>query len=227
MKIFVMSDIHGAVRSIERASEIMARSDLILIAGDITRSKSRTEAEELIAAVERCSSRILAVHGNWDRIEVKDFLEGKDYSLHARGEMIGGIGFFGLGGSSPTPMKTATEYSEADMMRFLDRGYETVRNAEKIILLTHCPPQGVRDRTYRGLPGGSRSVRAFLETHRVDLCLCGHIHEAGGIESFHGTVVANGGTFKQGNYLNIEIGENILVKEENLNLRSFPSLISL
>jgi len=218
MNIFVMSDIHGAGRSIERASELIARTDLVLIAGDITCYKGRGEAEELIAAIEKRNSRILAVHGNWDRIEVKDFLEEKSYGLHARGKIINGIGFFGLGGSSPTPMKTATEYSEEEILRFLDRGYATVRNAGKIILLSHCPPQGVRDRTHLGLPGGSRSVRTFLETHPVDLCLCGHIHEAGGIESFHGTVVANGGTFKRGSYLNVEIRENISVREGKLNL---------
>ena len=61
-------------------------------------------------------------------------------------------------------------------------------------------------------------VKDFLETHRVDLCLCGHIHEAGGIESFQGTMIANEGAFRRGGYLTVNIGENILIKEENLIL---------
>lgn len=218
MKIFCISDIHGAVALIEKAGTLLSQADLVVAAGDITRSKNREEAEQVIAAIERFNRRILAVHGNWDRVEVNDFLKEKGYSLHAQGKVIGGIGFFGLGGSSPTPMNTPTEYSEEEIAHYLTAGYQMVCDADRVILVSHCPPHGVRDQTYFGLPGGSRSVRKFLEKHRVDLCLCGHIHEAGGIESFHGTIVANGGTFKKGSYLSIEIGKDVLVRAESIPL---------
>jgi len=211
-----MSDIHGAVTVIEKAGPLMAKADLVVVAGDITRSKTRGEAEQVISAIEQFNRRILAVHGNWDRSDVLNFLEEKGYSLHARGRVIDGIGFFGLGGSSPTPMQTATEYSEEEITYFLTEGFEAVRNCAPIVLISHCPPQGVRDQTYLDLPGGSQSVRKFLEEHRIDLCLCGHIHEAGGIETFHGTIVANGGSFKRGNGLNITIGKDICVKKESI-----------
>lgn len=216
MKIFCMSDIHGAVGVIEKAGPLISQADLVVVAGDITRVKSREEAEQVISAIERFNRRILAVHGNWDRSEVCMFLEEQGYSLHGQGRVIDEVGFFGLGGSSPTPMQTATEYSEEEMTRYLEEGYKAVLNCAPIVLISHCPPQGIRDRTYLGLSGGSQSVRKFLEEHRIALCLCGHIHEAGGIESFHGTLVANGGSFKRGNCLNIIIGENILVKKESI-----------
>ncbi|MBN1545243.1 MAG: metallophosphoesterase family protein [Syntrophaceae bacterium] len=219
MYIFCISDIHGAVGVIDKVAGMMKRADLVVIAGDVTRSKSRAEAQDVITAIERINTRILAVHGNWDRSEVKDFLVGKGYSLHEKGVIIGGIGFFGLGGSSPTPMNTATEYTEEEIATFLNRGYEMVRDAQKIILVSHCPPRGVLDRTYLGLSGGSKSVRSFLETHRVDLCLCGHIHEGAGIETFRETLVANSGSFKCGSYLCVEITEKVVrVKKEMLLL---------
>jgi Icc-related predicted phosphoesterase len=51
-------------------------------------------------------------------------------------------------------------------------------------------------------------VKAFLEAHPVGLCLCGHIHEAHGIERFQNTLVVNTGSFKKGRYAIIELGAN-------------------
>ena len=211
-----MSDIHGAKEPIEAAAPLLRTADWVIIAGDITRGKTRAEATEIIACVERYSHRILAVHGNWDRSEVKDLLEEKGYSLHGTGRIIDGVGFFGLGGSSPTPMNTATEYTEDEIGVFLQRGYEQIRQASRSVLVSHVPPRGVRDRSFIGLRGGSRSLAAFLAANPVSLCLCGHIHEAAGIERFHDTVVANAGSFKKGHYLSVEIGQDLIVTSSRL-----------
>jgi Icc-related predicted phosphoesterase len=207
MKLFAISDIHGATRPIDEAAALIRAADGVVIAGDLTRSRTRAEAAEVIARIERYSTRILAVHGNWDRLEVWDFLEEKGYGLHGKGRILEGIGFFGLGGSSPTPLHTATEYTEEQIASALQTGYDQVREAPQVVLVSHVPPRGVRDRSFLGLRGGSRSVRAFLEEHPVALCLCGHIHEAAGIERFQSTVVANAGPFKKGYYLSVEIGK--------------------
>ncbi len=211
MKLFVASDIHGATEPIEAAAPLLRAVDWVVIAGDITRGKTRAEAAEIIGCLEQYSNRILAVHGNWDRPEVKDLLEEKGYSLHATGRVLDGVGFFGLGGSSPTPMQTATEYTEEEIGVFLQSGYERVRQASRTFLVSHVPPRDVRDRSFIGLRGGSRSLAAFLAANPVSLCLCGHIHEAAGIERFHDTLVANAGSFKQGHYLSVEIGTDFTV----------------
>jgi hypothetical protein len=116
-----------------------------------------------------------------------------------------------MGGSSPTPLKTATEYTEKEIALTLQTGYEQVREASQTVLISHVPPRGVRDRSFLGLRGGSHSVKSFLEINPVNLCLCGHIHEAAGIERFCSTLVANSGSFKKGHYLSIEIGRDIVV----------------
>ncbi|PKN67764.1 MAG: hypothetical protein CVU54_16395 [Deltaproteobacteria bacterium HGW-Deltaproteobacteria-12] len=209
MKLFVMSDIHGATKPIEKAALLIREADLVVIAGDITRSKTRAEAADVIACMEQFSTNILAVHGNWDRLEIKDFLEEKNYSLHGKGRVLGGVGFFGVGGSSPTPLHTATEYTEQEIALILHAGYEQVQAAPQVVLISHAPPRGVRDRSFLGLRGGSKSVKSFLEEHPVSLCLCGHIHEAAGIERFANAIVANAGSFKKGRYLAVEIGPGI------------------
>jgi uncharacterized protein len=209
MKIFAVSDIHGAAKPIEKAAPFIREADWVVIAGDITHTKTRAEAEDVLACFEQYSTNILAVHGNWDRIEVKQLLEEKGYSLHGKGLLADGIGFFGVGGSSPTPLKTATEYTEKEIALILQTGYEQVCAASQVVLITHVPPRKVRDRSFIGLRGGSHSVRAFLEVNPVALCLCGHIHEASGIEFFQSTLVANSGSFKKGRYMSIDIGSDI------------------
>ena len=210
MILFAISDIHGATKPIDESAPLIREADWVVIAGDITRTKTRAEAADVIACVEQYSTRILAVHGNWDRVEVKDYLEEKGYSLHGKGRILDGIGFFGIGGSSPTPLNTATEYTEEEIALALRTGYEQVHAASRIVLISHAPPRGIRDRSFLGLRGGSHSVKAFLEEHPVSLCLCGHIHEAAGIERFQNTLVANSGSFKKGRYVSIDIGPDVV-----------------
>jgi Icc-related predicted phosphoesterase len=211
MKLLVMSDIHGATEPLQQAAALIREADWVVLAGDITGDKTRAEAARVLACLEQHHDRILAVHGNWDRPEVNAYLEEKGYSLHGRGRILDGIGFFGLGGSSPTPMKTATEYAEETIAPLLRQGFADIVRASRRILVSHVPPRGVRDRSFLGLRGGSRSVRAFLEAEAVDLCLCGHIHEAAGMERFNAVIVANAGSFKRGRYLTVTIGERIQV----------------
>jgi Icc-related predicted phosphoesterase len=211
MKLFAISDIHGATKPIEKAATLIREADWVVIAGDLTSARTRAEATDVIACVEQYSTRILAIHGNWDRLEVKDFLEEKGYSLHGKGRVLDGIGFFGLGGSSPTPIHTASEYTEKEIALILQTGYQQVQDASHTVMISHVPPRGVRDRSFIfGLRGGSHSVKAFLEVNPVTLCLCGHIHEAAGIERFCDTLVANSGSFKKGHYLTIEIGQELV-----------------
>lgn len=211
MKLFAISDVHGATKPIEKAAALIREADWVVIAGDITSARTRAEAVDVIACLEQYSTRILAVHGNWDRLDVNNFLEEKGYSLHGKGRVIDDIGFFGLGGSSPTPTHTATEYTEEEIALTLQTGYEQVREASQTVLISHVPPRGVRDRSFvLGLRGGSHSVKKFLEANPVNLCLCGHIHEAAGIERFCDTLVANSGSFKKGHHLTIEIGPNLV-----------------
>lgn len=200
-----MADIHGTMGMIERAADLIRGADLVIIAGDITHTGRVAEAREVIALVESFNRSILAVHGNWDEPAVEAYLRGAGIGLHASGRIVNGIGFFGLGGSSPTPIPTRTVYRENEIPGLLRRGAAEIAGTATRVLVSHAPPRGLRDRTFLYLRGGSKSLRAYIEREHVDLCVCGHIHEAGGIERFEDTVVANTGAFKKGSYTAIEI----------------------
>jgi uncharacterized protein len=216
MKLFAISDIHGETKHIAAAAGLIGTADIVVISGDIARDGDRASAEEVLSLVEQVTDNIVAVHGNWDRDDVLDLLEERGYSVHGKGLAREGIGFFGVGGSSQTPMNTASEYSEEDIAEFLEAGYRDVAGAARTVLVSHVPPRRVRDRTFLGLRGGSRSVREFLEKNRVDLCLTGHIHEAFGSENLSGCMVVNSGSFKKGRYSLIEIGTTVRVFQGKL-----------
>lgn len=216
MKIFVIGDIHGEKKYIGAASEMIGSADLVVLCGDLARSGSRSSAEEVLSEIERYSRSIVVVHGNWDGDDVRSLLSARGYSVHGKGRIIDGVGFFGVGGSSQTPMNTASEYSEEEIAGFLDDGYRSVAAAGKKVLVTHAPPRQVRDRTFLGLHGGSRAVRDFLDGAAVDLCLAGHIHEAYGAERYHECLVVNSGSFKKGRYSSITLGDTVTVDQGKL-----------
>ncbi|MBN2161079.1 MAG: metallophosphoesterase family protein [Spirochaetes bacterium] len=216
MKIFALSDIHGETRYFEAAAEMMRSADLVVISGDITKSRDEKSTEEILSRIELYAKKIVAVHGNWDHEDAIRVIEKKGYSVHGKGKIIDGIGFFGVGGSSHTPMNTVTEYTEEEISDFIMAGYRMINGAARYVLVTHTPPRRVRDRTFIGLRGGSRAVREFLDGTRVDLCLTGHIHEAVGVESLNGCTVVNSGSFKKGRYSLIEMESPITVEQGKL-----------
>ncbi|MBP7582825.1 MAG: metallophosphoesterase family protein [Spirochaetes bacterium] len=217
MKILVLSDIHGAMEKVRAASDLIAGADLVVIAGDITRKGGRGEAEELLGLVEARNRKILAVHGNMDRDEVRALLEERGYGVHGAGRVVGGTGFFGVGGSNITPVHTRSEYDEETIMELLEKGYDTVRGAREKVLVSHTPPKGICDRTFLFIRAGSVSVRDFLAAHDdVRLCLCGHIHEAAGWRFEGNACVANAGAFKRGRYLEVDFGAGITVRPGRL-----------
>ena len=218
MKILHFSDIHGEGKYIDLAAEIIKNSDIIVITGDISKHGNPGSAQNIISAIQKYNKNVLAVHGNWDVEGVMDILNNCKCNIHSSGKIINGIGFFGLGGSSPTPMKTPTEYSEDEIYDYLNTGFNMVKNSFVKVLLSHAPPYKTTDRTFLGMQGGSKSVRKFIEENHIDLCLSGHIHESSGVKILNSCIVANPGSFKKGKYISIEIKSDRNICAEDIKL---------
>ena len=200
MKLITISDIHGSMSSVQAVLGEVEQADHVVIAGDISGSGGYRDAELILSAIEKKNNSILAVHGNWDDDNVIAMLTERGYSIHGEGRVIKGIGFFGVGGSGPTPMNTPTEYDEDTIAGLLKSGYGKISGAAMKVLVSHAPPRGLRDRTFLLLRGGSTSVRSFIDQSDVKLCLSGHIHEARGIEEHENVIVVNPGSLKSGKY---------------------------
>ena len=67
---------------------------------------------------------------------------------------------------------------------------------KKIILLTHAPPYRTKlDKLGRNY-AGNKSFRNFIEKYKIDLHICGHLHENFGKEDkIKNTKIINPGPF--------------------------------
>ncbi|RLG55226.1 MAG: YfcE family phosphodiesterase [Candidatus Hydrothermarchaeota archaeon] len=202
MLLVCISDLHGNLRGIER---INFSPDLLIVAGDITNFGREREAESILKQLLKITDKILVVPGNCDYPEVSKVLDELEINLWCRGKIIDRIGFFGVGGSNPTPFNTPLEYSEEEIKACLNEGFTKVKEAEIKILVSHPPPYNTKvDRISSGLYVGSRAIREFIEKTQPSLVLCGHIHEARGIDKIKNTIIVNPGPLHRG-YARVEI----------------------
>ncbi|MEE8402198.1 MAG: metallophosphoesterase [Candidatus Hydrothermarchaeaceae archaeon] len=206
MKLLCISDLHGGAEGIGDLSAV----DAVVICGDITHFGDRARAMEILEGFKG-AKRLLAVPGNCDNLDVNEALVEFDVDLHARGRVVGDIGFFGLGGSNATPFNTPQEYPEDQLWDFLMKGHEQVANASVKVMVAHTPPFNTELDKARMTHVGSKKVREFIETYEPDLMLCGHVHEARGQDRIGETVLVNPGIFNTG-YALVDVGTEIRVE---------------
>ncbi len=206
MRFLVLADIHGHERFLRAVLKAEPEWDAAVIVGDLTQHGGPGDAASVTGIVTAAGRRVLAVPGNMDKPEVLGFFERAGVSLHGAGALVAGIGFFGVGASNPTPFGTPFEITEEEIGRLALHGFEAVRGAAVKVFVSHTPPHRTGlDRTGLGVHAGSTAVREFLKAHPVDLCLCGHIHEAAGEETVEGVRCCNPGAVKDGRYAILEI----------------------
>lgn len=58
---------------------------------------------------------------------------------------------------------------------------------------------------------GSEALRATIEKHQPNLCLCGHIHEAKSEDIIQKTKVVNIGPASEGNFTIVDVNKEIEV----------------
>jgi len=206
MKIVSISDVHMATRNLARMTEVWRDTDLAIIAGDLTNFGGIDDSRKVLDEVRACCKQVLAVPGNLDQPETFPYFEREGIALHGKGMMIGGVGLFGCGGSSLTPFKTPSEFTEEEIYAALAHGYAAVREVRPLIMVCHTPPLGTKcDRLLNGKAVGSAAARRFIEEHQPDVCISGHIHESAAVDKIGTTTVLNAGPFKGGGYIVVEI----------------------
>lgn len=195
MKALVVSDIHSAFRRFRRV--ISAESfDVIVVCGDIT-DFAANHISQFLEAVEDYTC--IAVHGNCDPPEAVSLLQSSDiHFIHGKSMELDTITFHGIGGSNYTPFFTPSEYSEEEIKEIASN----FTFEEYNVLVTHCPPKGVLDFTYTRKRAGSKAIAEIAD--RFDVILCGHIHEARGIEE-RSFLAVNPGSVSAGRYALVDL----------------------
>jgi len=205
VRFVCFGDIHMALRPIERMAPVLAGADAAILTGDLTNFGDPPDAFRVVDAVRAHCPTVWAVTGNLDMAWVIDAFRDAGISLHGEARRVGDLGVFGCGGSNITPMDTPTELEEHEIAEVLERAHVAVGDAPRRLMICHTPPYDTRlDRLVNGTPVGSPAVRRFIETHRPDVAVVGHIHEGRGIDTVGETVVVNPGAFREGGYVVID-----------------------
>jgi Icc-related predicted phosphoesterase len=147
-----------------------------------------------------------------DPAPVEEVLVSSGVALDGRGIVLGDVGLFGLSGAPLSPLHTPNEFSEDELATRLVAGWHAVQSARWKVLVSHAPPSGTMvDRLTSGMHVGSSAVREFCTTYTPDLVVCGHIHEARGVDHLGQTIVVNPGPGHTGAYGIITMGKDIEV----------------
>ncbi len=193
MRLLLLSDIHS---SFENLKEILSREsfDAIVVAGDIThfRPADVFKADSIIA---QHTDECFAVHGNCDHEKVLEHQYDGIRFIHRRSLRLDDFTIHGIGGSGITPFNTPSEYTDEEIMKMI--GELKIEKEGRNILLTHCPPKGILDKTYSGVHAGCNAIREHVKS--FDAILCGHIHEAHGVDDKI-TLAVNPGPVMWGRY---------------------------
>ncbi len=224
MRILAVSDIHDNVENVRKLREV--ERDLTVVLGDFVEF-GKPRVDVVINILEELSSQTLTLYipGNCDPPEATHDLGVKNtINLHEKYYRFGEFVFIGFGGSNPTPFNTPLEYPDTEIGTRLEKTLQAVLSEgilrqdevrSRLIVLTHTPPHETNlDLTKTGYHVGSTSLRAFLEKYCPLIHLCGHIHEAQGIERLNSTVSVNVGSLLWGRYAIIEVDEGKIVSIE-------------
>lgn len=180
LKILAASDIHGDTSLARKLADKAKKEnvDLVILCGDLTLAEMSTEG--IIGPFVKAGKKVLLIPGNHETVATANFL-AELYgatNLHGYSIKVGDVGIFGCGGANIGPF----EISEKELTYLLNKSFESIKNLKKKIMVTHVHPAKTKMENFSKVVPGSEAVRKAITKFQPDLALCGHVHEAGGLE---------------------------------------------
>jgi Icc-related predicted phosphoesterase len=211
MKFLCLSDIHNRLEPFQHILIHAGLTDAVLLGGDLTNFGTPEDVEKIVQIAQSSKLPVLAVAGNCDSAAIDQRLLELGVSVAGKGVMIDDVGIHGLSAAPPW-RKGMYDFTEEELARRLQAGYDQIQNARRHIVLTHVPPHDIKlDRTHFFQHVGSAALREFVEQTRPTLVVCGHLHESRGVDTLGPTVVVNCGPAASGYYAIVEISDQVHV----------------
>ena len=195
MKILAFTDIHGSLLALRRIEQKVKSQnpDLLVCAGDISIFEHGIIG--LMRRLNKLNKNIIIIQGNHEDERTFNKLSGffkNIIFIHKKNFLHEGYLFLGYGGGGFSVVDK--EFEKLAKFKF----EQIIKNNadKKIILVTHAPPYKTKLDKLAGGHCGNKSIRQFVEKNRIDLMICGHLHENFGKEDKIGkTKVINPGPF--------------------------------
>jgi len=187
MRIFAASDLHGKKRHFAALQDGIrqSRADAVVLAGDILNYRRRPE---LLLLLEALPVPVFIVRGNSDPVYLERWAaQSRNVrSLHLNRVALNGVDLVGVGGTLPIPFHSRAGWHEAQTLRRLAPMVHS-----RTIVVAHPPPWGCRDQVMGRFHAGSRGLSKLIHERSPAVIICGHIHEAAGVDRMGDTVVVN------------------------------------
>jgi uncharacterized protein len=180
MKILASSDLHGDARQAEKLAQRAQEEnvDLVILCGDIVREDQ--SSGNMLKPFKQHNQKVLLIPGNHDQFATADFLaEVYDVkNIHGYSVRYEDLGIFGCGGTNIG----LEQLSEDEILNYLKKGFDRIKYLKKKIMVTHVhPSDSIAEKMSKFVPP-SFGVRQAISQFKPDILLCGHVHEAAGIE---------------------------------------------
>ena len=194
MKILAFTDIHGSLIALKRLENKikLQKPDILLCAGDI--SIFEYGLVGILRKLNRLGIKIIIVHGNHEDEQnfrkYSKFFRNIVY-IHNSSIIIENFLFLGYGGDGFSVIDRKFEKISKVFRKIINNNYD-----KKIILLTHAPAYHTKLDKLVERHCGNKSIRNFIEKNKVNLMVCGHLHENFGKEDrINRTKIINPGPF--------------------------------
>ncbi len=189
MKIVCISDTHD-----QHDDLILPKGDVLIHAGDVSSQGKQFQVESFLQwFANQPHTHKIFIAGNHDffferapKELIESLIPENVVYLNDSGVTIEGVHFWG---SPVQPWFYDWAFNR-------QRGVEILKHWELIpsetdVLITHGPPNGILDKTARGVKAGCVDLFKIIRRVRPKLFVCGHIHEAYGTEISMGTTFVN------------------------------------
>ena len=194
MKILAFTDTHGSLLALKRIEQKTKTQnpDLLVCAGDISIFEHGIVG--IMRRLNRLNKKIVIIHGNHEDnitfIRLSKIFKNMIF-IHKKHFIYDDLLFLGYGGGG-----FSITDKEFDKTTIKFKKIIKTNKDKKIIFVTHAPPYKTKlDKLVQG-HSGNKSIRHFVERNKIDLLICGHLHENFGKEDkIKKTKVINPGPF--------------------------------
>ena len=195
MKLLAFTDTHGSLLALKRIEQKVKTQnpDLLVCAGDISIFEHGIVG--ILRRLNKLNKKIIIVHGNHEDsttfIKCSKLFKNIVF-IHKKHFAKNSTLFLGYGGGGFSVVDREFEKIAKTKFKKIIKSNE----GKKIILVTHAPPYKTKlDKLVEG-HCGNKSIRHFVEKNKIDLLICGHLHENFGKEDrIKKTKVINPGPF--------------------------------
>ncbi|MEW6063335.1 MAG: metallophosphoesterase [Nanoarchaeota archaeon] len=179
LKILAAGDFHADTSLAKRLADVAdkERVDLVILNGDLV---EENKTQGIIKPFIDKKKKVFLIPGNHETIATTDFLAElyNVVNLHGYSIKYKDVGIFGCGGANIG----LNQLSDEEIYNALKKGFEGVKDMRRKIMVTHVHPSKTTMEKFTSFFQGSNGVRRAIERFKPDIAICGHVHEAEGIE---------------------------------------------